>query len=67
MIMQDLESALAEQAPINPETAGMQDLPPLSIDGIPTAVDKMTQVWFFGFYFQQFLSVCYLVHLFIFS
>ncbi|XP_041350112.1 DNA-binding protein P3A2-like [Gigantopelta aegis] len=43
MIMQDLESALAEQAPVNPDNSGMQELPPLSIDGIPTAVDKMTQ------------------------
>lgn len=41
MILEDLESALAEHAPapqeVNPE------LPPLNIDGIPVSVDKMTQ------------------------
>ncbi|XP_069485691.1 nuclear respiratory factor 1 isoform X1 [Ambystoma mexicanum] len=41
MILEDLESALAEHAPapqeMNPE------LPPLNIDGIPVSVDKMTQ------------------------
>lgn len=44
MVLQDLESTLAEQVPQSQDLAGMQELPPLSIDGIPTSVDKMTQV-----------------------
>ena len=43
--MQDLEGALAQQAP--PQAAdnpALHELPPLVIDGIPTPVDKMTQV-----------------------
>lgn len=44
MVLQDLESTLAEQVPQSQDVSGMQELPPLSIDGIPTSVDKMTQV-----------------------
>lgn len=44
VVLQDLESTLAEQVPQSQDLAGMQELPPLSIDGIPTSVDKMTQV-----------------------
>lgn len=43
VVLQDLESTLAEQVPQSQDLAGMQELPPLSIDGIPTSVDKMTQ------------------------
>uniref|UniRef100_A0A8C4RM37 Nuclear respiratory factor 1 n=1 Tax=Erpetoichthys calabaricus TaxID=27687 RepID=A0A8C4RM37_ERPCA len=42
MILEDLESALAEHAPPPPEISS--ELPPLTIDGIPVSVDKMTQV-----------------------
>ncbi|KAJ8416406.1 hypothetical protein AAFF_G00356940 [Aldrovandia affinis] len=42
MIIEDLESALAEHAPPPPELGS--ELPPLTIDGIPVSVDKMTQV-----------------------
>lgn len=44
--MQELESALAQQAP--PQTQDdptLHELPPLVIDGIPTPVEKMTQVF----------------------
>ncbi|XP_078275677.1 nuclear respiratory factor 1 isoform X3 [Rhinoraja longicauda] len=41
MILEDLESALAEHAP--PPQESNSDLPPLTIDGIPVSVDKMTQ------------------------
>lgn len=44
IIMQELETALAEQAP--PQTQDdptLHELPPLVIDGIPTPVEKMTQ------------------------
>ncbi|XP_067915534.1 nuclear respiratory factor 1 isoform X5 [Heterodontus francisci] len=41
MILEDLESALAEHAPTPQEINS--DLPPLTIDGIPVSVDKMTQ------------------------
>ncbi|XP_069765001.1 nuclear respiratory factor 1 isoform X4 [Narcine bancroftii] len=41
MILEDLESALAEHAPTPQEVNS--DLPPLTIDGIPVSVDKMTQ------------------------
>ena len=45
MILQDLEHSLAEQAPpAQPDNPGLHELPPLVIDGIPTPVDKMTQV-----------------------
>lgn len=44
MILQDLESSLAEQAPpAQPDNPGLHELPALVIDGIPTPVDKMTQ------------------------
>jgi hypothetical protein len=42
MILEDLESALAEHAPAPQEVNS--ELPPLTIDGIPVSVDKMTQV-----------------------
>ncbi|XP_045166057.2 DNA-binding protein P3A2-like [Mercenaria mercenaria] len=42
-IMQDLDEALAEQAPPNSEVSLTYDLPALTLDGIPTPVDKMTQ------------------------
>lgn len=42
MILEDLENALAEHAPAGGELAS--ELPPLTIDGIPVSVDKMTQV-----------------------
>ena len=42
--MNDLETSLAQQAPPNPESSMLYDLPPLAVDGIPTALDKMTQV-----------------------
>uniref|UniRef100_A0A8C9VRM9 Nuclear respiratory factor 1 n=1 Tax=Scleropages formosus TaxID=113540 RepID=A0A8C9VRM9_SCLFO len=41
MILEDLENALAEHAPPPPELSS--ELPPLTIDGIPVSVDKMTQ------------------------
>uniref|UniRef100_A0A8C6UME3 Nuclear respiratory factor 1 n=1 Tax=Neogobius melanostomus TaxID=47308 RepID=A0A8C6UME3_9GOBI len=41
MMLEDLENALAEHAPPGGELAS--DLPPLTIDGIPVSVDKMTQ------------------------
>ena len=45
--MQDLENTLASQTPLIPEHQmqnNQHELPPLHIDGIPTPVDKMTQV-----------------------
>lgn len=42
-IMQDLDEALAEQAPPNSDVSLTYDLPALTLDGIPTPVDKMTQ------------------------
>lgn len=43
MILEDLENALAEHAP--PGGGDLSsELPPLTIDGIPVSVDKMTQV-----------------------
>lgn len=43
--MQELESALAQQAPPPPqEDPTLHELPLIVIDGIPTAVEKMTQV-----------------------
>ena len=43
--MQDLEASLAQQAPpAVPDNPALHELPPLVIDGIPTPVDKMTQV-----------------------
>ncbi|XP_069621497.1 nuclear respiratory factor 1 isoform X1 [Ranitomeya imitator] len=41
MILEDLETALAEHAPVQQDINS--DLPPLTIDGIPVSVDKMTQ------------------------
>ncbi|XP_028307088.1 nuclear respiratory factor 1 isoform X2 [Gouania willdenowi] len=41
MILEDLENALAEHAPAGGDLAS--ELPPLTIDGIPVSVDKMTQ------------------------
>ncbi|XP_022257349.1 nuclear respiratory factor 1-like [Limulus polyphemus] len=44
VIIQELESALAEQAPPqHMDDLTMHELPPLVIDGIPTPVEKMTQ------------------------
>jgi hypothetical protein len=43
--MQELEAQLQEQAPHNAaDHAHLHELPPLVIDGIPTPIDKMTQV-----------------------
>ncbi|XP_064795332.1 nuclear respiratory factor 1 isoform X5 [Oncorhynchus masou masou] len=41
MILEDLENALAEHAPPGGDLTS--ELPPLTIDGIPVSVDKMTQ------------------------
>lgn len=42
--MEELETALAQQAPPPPlEDPNLFELPPLIIDGIPTPVEKMTQ------------------------
>lgn len=44
IIMEDLENALAQQAPtISHSNPDLHELPPLVIEGIPTPVDKMTQ------------------------
>ncbi|XP_045585548.1 DNA-binding protein P3A2 isoform X2 [Procambarus clarkii] len=44
MLMTELESALAQQAPPPPQDdPSLHELPPLVIDGIPTPVEKMTQ------------------------
>lgn len=44
MIMEELETALAQQAPPPPQDdPSLYELPPLVIDGIPTPVEKMTQ------------------------
>ncbi|XP_046388939.1 DNA-binding protein P3A2-like isoform X2 [Ischnura elegans] len=44
VVMQELETALAQQAPPPPqEDPSLYELPPLIIDGIPTPVEKMTQ------------------------
>ena len=44
-ILQELETALQEQTPPSQnENSQLYELPPLVIDGIPTQVDKMTQV-----------------------
>lgn len=44
IVMEELESALAQQAPPPPlEDPTLFELPPLIIDGIPTPVEKMTQ------------------------
>uniref|UniRef100_A0A0K8TKT8 Putative dna-binding protein ewg-like isoform x3 n=1 Tax=Tabanus bromius TaxID=304241 RepID=A0A0K8TKT8_TABBR len=44
IVMEELETALAQQAPPPPqEDPSLFELPPLIIDGIPTPVEKMTQ------------------------
>lgn len=44
MVMEELESALAQQAPPPvQDDPSLFELPPLIIDGIPTPVEKMTQ------------------------
>ncbi|XP_054277991.1 DNA-binding protein P3A2-like isoform X2 [Macrosteles quadrilineatus] len=44
MIMEELETALAQQAPPPvQDDPSLYELPPLVIDGIPTPVEKMTQ------------------------
>uniref|UniRef100_A0A1I8Q973 Nuclear respiratory factor 1 NLS/DNA-binding dimerisation domain-containing protein n=1 Tax=Stomoxys calcitrans TaxID=35570 RepID=A0A1I8Q973_STOCA len=44
IVMDELENALAQQAPPPPqEDPSLFELPPLIIDGIPTPVEKMTQ------------------------
>ncbi len=43
--MGDLESILQHQTPVQQsDNPALHELPPLVIDGIPTPVDKMTQV-----------------------
>lgn len=42
--MQQLEELLQQQAPQPHDPPGSHELPALVIDGIPTPVDKMTQV-----------------------
>jgi len=43
--MGDLDGALAQQAPPQQQdNPTLHELPPLNIDGIPTPLDKMTQV-----------------------
>ena len=52
--MQDLDTALAEQTPSNSlENSGVYDLPTLTLDGIPTPIDKMTQVHIYAFIFSM--------------
>lgn len=44
MVMQELETALAQHAPPQvKEDPSLHELPPLVVDGIPTPVEKMTQ------------------------
>jgi len=44
-IMSDLEQQLAQQAPTTTnDTSMLFELPPLMVDGIPTQLEKMTQV-----------------------
>jgi len=42
--MRELEKSLQQQAPPSHIDNSLHELPPLVIDGIPTPVDKMTQV-----------------------
>lgn len=44
--MNDLDQQLAQQAPpaSTSDTAMLYELPALTVDGIPTQLDKMTQV-----------------------
>jgi nuclear respiratory factor 1 len=45
VIMCELETALSQQAPNPcPEDPSLHELPPVCVDGIPTPVEKMTQV-----------------------
>lgn len=44
--MQELDQVLAQQAPPPPETSHLFELPPMVIDGMPTSLEKMTQVFF---------------------
>ncbi|XP_052781917.1 DNA-binding protein P3A2-like [Mya arenaria] len=43
MILQDLDTALAEHTPEHNLDPGVFELPALALDGIPTPIDKMTQ------------------------
>ena len=44
-VLGDLDTALTEQAPpTQQENPNLHELPHLVVDGIPTPVDKMTQV-----------------------
>ena len=44
-VMQEMETTVAQQVPVGlPHNTGIQELPPLSVDGVPTPVEKMTQV-----------------------
>lgn len=69
--MQELESSLQEQAPQSQgDGAHLHELPPLVIDGIPTPIDKMTQVrltkhfLLFSLLLLAFISFClFLLHL----
>jgi len=43
--MNDLDQQLAQQAPTSTnDTSMLYELPALTVDGIPTQLDKMTQV-----------------------
>jgi len=42
--MAELEQMLVQHAPVGSDTSMMFELPPLTVDGIPTQLDKMTQV-----------------------
>jgi len=43
--MSDLDQQLAQQAPTSTsDTSMLYELPALTVDGIPTQLDKMTQV-----------------------
>ena len=43
--MSQLDQMLSQQAPPRLSTEGLgHELPPLNVDGIPTPIDKMTQV-----------------------
>jgi len=43
--MSDLDQQLAQQAPASTnDTSALFELPALTVDGIPTQLDKMTQV-----------------------
>jgi len=44
--MSQLDHMLSQQAPPKSSTDGLgHELPALNVDGIPTPIDKMTQVW----------------------